>query len=352
MSDASNANPESDSASNNIRKDKVAARILRRWRMLTGGSQTRDADRRTLVACSGGADSVALALVLSQIPGSCVIAHIRHDIRQESETLADLRHVRHLASRWGVEFTSRDIRVLNSSGNLEANARQHRYAALSELAAEHSCPYIATGHHADDQLETLLLHLMRGSGLRAMSGMDARSTRDGAVLLRPMLDVTHQELLELLTRAGTPWREDPTNQDTSLSRNRIRHELIPVMRSIDPQIATHASQWAEDLSQAQPIIENQLDLLFQGADRAEQGFAWTRKRLREVPDVLLGLIPRRVCESLGELRGIDSMTRRAIDSWIRSVKSASTDPTSHRVGPIVSSVDAHRVVVRLAGDVP
>lgn len=350
MSDASGRQPDQRSSTASWRQDDLVAPILRRWRQLTGDKNTRDEQRRTLVACSGGADSVALAFVIAQIPGSCVIAHIQHDIRNPEHTHADRELVESLAHRCGVPFTHAPARVAGLPGNLEANARNARYQALQQLASEHNCPFIATAHHADDQLETLMINLMRGSGLRAMGGMAPATSLGRSVLIRPMLEINREQIRSLLSRASLRWNEDDTNRDTSYTRNKIRHQLLPVMRQIDPDIAQHAAQWAADFSQAQRLIDTQVTQIVDQASRTDQAWTWDRSVLSDQSSFLLGFLPGRFCiDNLNRI-GLDQITRRAIEAWSRAVKSDSTDPTTHRIGPIVAHVDAHSVCIEPAND--
>jgi tRNA(Ile)-lysidine synthase len=348
--DASTHEPTEPTRLANWRQDDLVARILRRWRMLTGDKQTRDDERRTLVACSAGADSVVLAFAISRVPQSCVIAHIEHDIRPPEHTQADSAFVRSLAQQWGVPFTHASVQVRSKPGNLEANARSARYAALQQLAFEHNCPFIASAHHADDQLETLLMNLMRGSGIRAMSGMQGVTPLDQTTLIRPMLDITRDEIVELLQRTSIDWREDETNSDISLTRNRIRHQLLPVMRLIDPRIAEHASQWASDLSQVESLINEQVETVINCAERAQSAWRWSRDMFRDQSELILGCLPHEYVVRAMERVGLDSITRRSIVAWVRSVKSNDTDPAIHRIGPIVSRVDAHSVTLEPAND--
>jgi tRNA(Ile)-lysidine synthetase-like protein len=331
------------------RQDEIVARILRRWRALTGDKHTRDSQRRTLIACSGGIDSVALAFALAQVPHACVFAHIRHDIREDSETRVDAELVMRLAESWGVKYVESTVRIKALEGNLEANAREYRYAALAQLALDNGCRFIATGHHADDQLETLLLSLLRGTGVKAMGGMRACRSLKQSTLVRPMLEIERAELVSLLRRAGLSWREDPTNRDTSFERNRIRHELMPVLTKFEPRMPVNASQWAQDLQGLHELAQERLkQVVCLRVDAGGVMCMWERSALRSVPDVVLGLVPHWVCEQMNNREGQDAITRRAIESWIRTLKSEITDPSEHRIGPIVSKIDAHRVSMQPA----
>lgn len=345
MHDASRGHGDSCAPRSNWKRDELVARILRRWRELTGGGLIADKDRRTLVACSAGADSVALAFSIAQIPGSCVLAHVRHDIRPSSQTDAEASHVADLSQRWGVPFVHGHIEVRDKPHNLEANARMARYQLLDRLAEENDCPFIATGHHADDQLETLLISLMRGSGLSGMAGMRPKCPipKGGRHLLRPMLDVRREEIEDLLRRVGLTWHEDPTNADTGFTRNRIRHELLPVLRAFQPDFAVRASNWAQDLQATHHYLHTQVDRVIERGKRQGQCIEWERADLREEHGIILGLLPHRYVEVALARAGLDTLTRSAINDWAKSLKSRTTDRTVHRIGPIVCYLDAHHV---------
>ncbi len=322
------------------------ARILRRWRELTGGKRTRDPDRRTLIACSGGADSVLLVEALASVAGACVVAHITHDLRQPSETEQDRQLVDSLTQRLGLEIVHTTVSIATQAGNTEANAREARYSQLAMLATEHGCRFVATGHHADDQLETLLMHLLRGSGSRGMIGMHHVQQLHNTTIIRPMLDITRQEIESALHTLHQPWREDHTNADTAFLRNRIRRDLLPILREMGPRVAQHASEWSRDLASIQSLLDHQIDAIVDTADRmTPKNWSWQRAVLRAHPPVLLGNLPARYIESELGRSGLDKLTRRAIESWVRAVKSDSTEPTNHRIGPIVGSVRANHVVL-------
>lgn len=296
------------------------------------------------MACSGGADSVALAISLAQVPDSCVIAHIQHDIREPAQTEHDLAYVQSLASRLGVTCVCGVVKVRERPGNLEANARTARYIELGQLADQHDCAYIATGHHADDQLETLLMHLMRGSGTRGMAGMLPQMRLNEQILLRPLLDLPRSEIETMLRELGITWCHDHTNDDPALTRNRIRQDLLPMLRRIDPEIARHASQWSQDLVAIQAVIDERVEaVLVEACTVTGSQWRWARELLQRQPDIMLGYLPGLYCHRVLDQHGADTITRRSIDSWIRSLKSPSTDPTEHRIGPIVAHIRAHEV---------
>jgi tRNA(Ile)-lysidine synthase TilS/MesJ len=242
-----------------------------------------------------------------------------------------------------VPFVHDHIEVRDKPHNLEANARTARYQLLDRLAEENDCPYIATGHHADDQMETLLMSLMRGSGISGMGGMRPIRSISRSHLLRPMLDVRREEIEDLLRRIGLTWHEDPTNADTGFTRNRIRHELLPVLRAFQPDFAVRASNWAQDMQATHDYLNTQVDRVIERGKRQGQCIEWERADLREEHDIILGLLPHRYVELTLARAGLDGLTRSAINAWARSMKSRATDPSAHRIGPIVCYLDAHHV---------
>src|SRR5262245_55247811 len=189
---------------------------------------------RTLVcALSGGPDSVALASALaglSRAHGFAVVAaHLDHGLREGSA--ADAAFCARLCESLAVPLRSgsADVkaRARRERGGLEQSARRERYAFLRAVQAAVGADAIAVAHTSDDQAETVLLRLLRGSGRTGLSAMRPRS----ADVLRPMLSVSRRQVMAHLRARALSWREDPTNADTRILRNRVRHELIPYLES-------------------------------------------------------------------------------------------------------------------------
>jgi len=332
------------------RNHPVTARILRRWRELSGGRSVRDGDRRTVVACSGGADSVALSAVLAMVEPKAIIAHVVHDIRDDGSAIGDRDAVEGLAGALGCAFVERRVEVKDLRGNLEHNARTARYGALCEMAEEVGAAFVATGHHGDDQLETVLMHLMRGTGVRGMGGVSPIREMGAIKILRPMLGVTRAEIEGLCADAGLGWRHDHTNDDLGYLRNRIRHEVIPVLRAIEPDVALRASSLAGACRATSEVIERVVrEGVVAQADQSDGRWIWPRDALRGAPEaVLCEVMFVYVREVLGGV-GSDSINRRVIEPVVRSIKSDGTDPHVYRVGPIVVHVDAGSVAISGAG---
>jgi tRNA(Ile)-lysidine synthase len=200
---------------------------------------------KLVVAVSGGPDSVAALLLLRDLRETfgyeLVAAHFDHMLRPESGR--ELEFVRELCG-------SLDIRCLTGEGNvreaaersgggIEETAREMRYQFLAFLAGKELAPAIATGHTADDQAETILMHVIRGTGVRGLRGMLPRSPVPGSEahqLVRPLLALTRADTLEVCRAAGVTPVLDPSNEDPAFLRNRIRHELMPALRSLNPSV--------------------------------------------------------------------------------------------------------------------
>ena len=186
-----------------------------------------------LVACSGGSDSLALTHALSLVrPGRVMAAVVDHGARPESAMEA--RAVALQVARWDIPCT-----VLTPapepSGSPEDRLRRQRMGALAAHAQDHGIRRIVLAHHARDQLETVLMRLMRGTGLDGLSGMaPVRRLGDDLLLVRPLLRTPPEVLAAHNREHGLePW-EDPTNRDRAIPRNRVRHEAIPTLASLNP----------------------------------------------------------------------------------------------------------------------
>ncbi len=199
---------------------------------------------RLLIGLSGGADSVALFFLLCDIRSKWSLelsaAHLNHRIRGEDSD-EDERFVRTLSRRMDVPLVTEtgDVRALAARRgcSLEMAAREARYDLFARAARKRKARAVVLAHTMDDQAETLLLRLLRGAGVRGLAGMEEVSIQNGLTVIRPLLDMRHEELIAYLEKRNEPWREDRTNQDVRFLRNRVRHELIPLLgRHFNPRI--------------------------------------------------------------------------------------------------------------------
>jgi tRNA(Ile)-lysidine synthase len=178
-----------------------------------------------LAAVSGGSDSMAMLELLASAARwrhfALAAAYVDHGLRPEASREASF--VRATASRHGIDFHRLEIRGAADDG--EAQLREQRYARLGDLAAAMGEAWIATGHTRDDQIETVLLRLLRGSGRRGMAGIPVRRER----IVRPLLGLSRGELRDFLRARGIGWLEDASNAGTRYTRNRLRHRVLPVI---------------------------------------------------------------------------------------------------------------------------
>lgn len=201
--------------------------------LAAGIPATHDWAFPSVVGVSGGADSVALALAITRLApsgagGRLVVAHADHGLRAEST--ADRDFVRALAERLGVRFVCRRLDVSGGGGRegLEGRARRLRYEFLAEAAHEAGARHVLVAHTADDQAETILHRLLRGTGVGGLAGMRrSRLLADGVALVRPLLHVSRASVRAFLAATGQSWREDVTNADSARARNFLRHEILP-----------------------------------------------------------------------------------------------------------------------------
>jgi len=195
--------------------------------------------QRVAAAVSGGADSVALALWLHDFAARPAPAftfvgliHVNHALRG-AESDADEAFCRDLAVRLGLPIDVVAAPIAATGRSPESAARDARYLAFDAAAARLGATVVCTGHTADDQAETVFLRLLRGAGLRGLSGIRSANRQ----VVRPLLDCRRSHLRAALVQLGETWREDASNTDVSIPRNLVRHELLPAVERVATQIA-------------------------------------------------------------------------------------------------------------------
>lgn len=187
---------------------------------------------RILVGLSGGADSVALFRALHELGYPIATAHVNHGLRGEDAS-RDEDFVRDLASLFQIPIWVHRIAPGSLEGNIEAAARNERHRFLEQMARERGCPRIALAHNLHDRIETFWMHLVRGAGTDGLLSM--QPVRGSVV--RPLIELDRVAIEDYLRGIGQAWREDLTNRDTSRTRNRIRHELVPALKDrFNPRI--------------------------------------------------------------------------------------------------------------------
>jgi tRNA(Ile)-lysidine synthase len=221
--------------------EQHALEAIRRSRRILPGT-------RVAVAVSGGADSVALLRILESLANelgiTLIVAHLNHSLRG-SESAADAKFVESLARERNLRFVQRteDVAAVarREGWNLEDAGRRLRHRFFGQLVAEGIADQLAVAHTADDQAETLLAHLMRGTGMTGLAGIHPVA----GPVVRPLLEMRRQDLRDYLRSLNQQWREDSTNSDTRRMRARIRKDLLPLIeRDFSPAIVAHLNELA------------------------------------------------------------------------------------------------------------
>ena len=218
-----------------------------------------------VAAVSGGADSIALLDILCSLEElrlRIVVAHLNHMLRGVDSD-GDASFVRDMAQRYDLPFELQSVDVyrfsMENGLSLEEGGREARYAWFDDIAARTGADAIALGHHADDQAETVLMRLLRGAGTSGLSGMSAGV---GSRYVRPLLCATRVEIEDYLKERGIPFRTDGSNSDTRFLRNRIRHELLPYLKTFNPSISDRLIATAQILSADEALLESLTDRAF------------------------------------------------------------------------------------------
>ncbi len=303
------------------RLEAIVRRALVRSGLAGGGA--------TLVAAiSGGPDSTALLHCLARLSDrmglSLHAAHLNHDFRGE-EAEEDARFAAALARGLGIPSTVDEADPMayqreTGISSFEEAAREVRYNFLASVARRTGAKAIALGHTADDQAETVLIHLLRGSGLPGLRGMGEmtewrgpRATVQG-LLFRPMLEATRRDTLAYCRELNIPYREDSTNLSPTFTRNRVRHGLLPALEEYNPRVKDALIRMGRSASEAASFLESEVDGAWPGiAARRDGGLRLDADALRRLHPCLQGLALRRAYrETSGHLRRLTEAHVRAM----------------------------------------
>ncbi len=211
---------------------------------------------KVLVACSGGPDSMVLAELLHRLGYTVSLAHVNYRLRG-ADSDADEALVTAFAAERGLACFIDRPELKTAGIGKQAAARKARYTFFERLIAEHGADCIATAHHRDDLVESYLAHILRGSHWKGFIGI---ARRNGQVV-RPLLHLRKDELLQFAAAEGIPYRIDASNASSDYTRNRIRHELIPLMRSIRPGFENNILRQIENFIEVKGILSSFLDKL-------------------------------------------------------------------------------------------
>jgi tRNA(Ile)-lysidine synthase len=270
-----------------------------------------DVTAPVVVGCSGGADSLALLALAVDAGLEPIAVYVDHGIRDAGDREADV--VADAAARLGAGFDVRRV-VVSPGSNLEARARAARYEALEGARVAHDATAVLVAHTADDQAETVLLNLLRGSGTRGLAGMPARRGR----VVRPLLEQRRADVRDICVQRQLMPVSDPSNDDLAFRRNRIRHEVMPLLERVA----------GRDLT---PVLVRQADVLRSEADFLDglARAAWPGEAGARARD-LAALPP--------------ALARRAVRCWL-----GAPPPSLDEVDEVLAVARGERRAVDLAG---
>jgi tRNA(Ile)-lysidine synthase len=309
-------------------------------------------DVHVLVATSGGPDSMAVLRAILEIKrrdggrGAVLAAHVHHGLHPAADD--DQAWLSSQMEGLGVPLTAQRVNTHEAAARqgdgLEAAARSLRYAALQTTAEHLGARYVVTGHTADDQVETVLHRILRGTGIEGLAGIRRhRPLGNATTLVRPLLDVTRKDVLEYLAAIGQPFRQDPTNEDAAFTRNRIRCDLLPLLRSQYNASAGEAilrlARQAQELNLA---LQDRVGAVLQAScDIAEQQITVDSVSLRGEPEPLA----REVFRSAWRIAG---WPEQEMDdaSWRRLTNLLNGDSTRVNLPGLVEAV-VSRDAIRL-----
>jgi tRNA(Ile)-lysidine synthase len=295
-----------------VAPEQKVLHFIREHHLIPGG-------QKLLVAVSGGPDSVCLLFILSalrrELDIELHIAHLNHQLRGvESE--ADADHVAGLARRLGIPSTveSRDVSAYRSRRrlSLEEAAREVRYSFLAQVAANTGAERVAVGHTADDHIETILMHLLRGSGTRGLRGLLPFSRWPfpgaGLTIVRPLLELSREDTAAYCRRHKLKPRTDASNLAPEPFRNRIRHHLLPELRKYNPQVARALLRTARIAADDLDFIDQEVDRLWHKlVSPGKNSIAIDKAGFSALPPALKRHLLRSSIESLlGNLKDIEA----------------------------------------------
>jgi tRNA(Ile)-lysidine synthase len=276
------------------RRHRLVAEVQRQLRLRCGLAEGGP----IVVGVSGGADSVALLLACLALsnrgrtrrePLSPIAAHVHHHLRGESAD-ADAAFVAELCRRFDVPLHLAHVEPGRLPGNVAENARLLRYESLQGIAESLGVAHVAVAHHADDQFETMLIALCRGTGVEGLAAMPwTRPLGEGLQLVRPLLAARRSDCEDFCRAAGVAWRDDPSNADAKNLRARLRRDVLPILEELWPDAPARAAGAAEALEAAQTALQERIEQAFGETTQR----CWPRPALAALPLPILAAGLRR-----------------------------------------------------------
>lgn len=246
-------------------------KTVKKYRMFSGGE-------KIVVGVSGGIDSMVLLTLLQQFvekfQGELVVAHLNHGLRGK-ESDHDESFVKNIAEAVGLSCITKKINVgdiaLKEGLNLQDAARSARYSFFEEVLEDLGCDSIALGHNADDQAETMLMRIIRGSGIKGLGGIPPVR----GVIIRPLIELTREDINAYATKNSINFTEDSSNIKTSYLRNKLRHQLIPTLKEYNPRICHELNLLSSINRDVESYLQDEVEKIFKKAicPESEDGVA-------------------------------------------------------------------------------
>jgi len=282
---------------------------------------------RILIGVSGGADSIALMRALVQLnqsaasmsPASLIVAHFNHGLRGAVSD-ADAAWLKTECHRFEIPFVTEKEELTKfqreTGEGLEELCRKARYHFLTRIADEHQCARIAIAHTRDDQAETVLHHIVRGTGIAGLRGIPRiRALQEGIFLIRPMLEVSREDVIHYLQACSQDFRDDASNADVRFTRNRIRHQLLPLLKKeFNPNVVQAIYRLSQQADEVSTLITEEVDQILTAATLDQNQELWRLDChvFKDVPDYLIKQCFLKIWQEMGWPR-----KRMGFDHWQR-----------------------------------
>ncbi|MBA6156030.1 tRNA lysidine(34) synthetase TilS [Tenacibaculum sp. S7007] len=227
-------------------------------------------EKKLLIAISGGIDSVVLTHLLHQLKYNISLAHCNFQLRGKESDLDEV-FIKNLSKDLSIKAYTTQFKTEQFAKELKLStqlaARKLRYDWFYELTQEYDFDYILTAHHADDNLETFLINLTRGTGLEGLTGIPVINDK----IVRPLLAFSQEEINNYATKNNIQWREDASNAETKYLRNKIRHEIIPSLKELNPSLLESFTKTSAFLKQSQQIVNDKIKEVYEEIISEDRG---------------------------------------------------------------------------------
>lgn len=289
---------------------------------------------RLVLGISGGPDSVALLMIMADFQKkenlNLIVAHVNYGLRgQDSER--DEKLVRELSQKLGLKVLVKKYYAKKRAGNPEELMRDFRYSFFEEIRKKYRFDKVVVAHTLDDRVETFLMNLIRGSGIRGLISLKEKRDR----IIRPLLEVKKSEIVTWLKKKNIKFRIDKSNQDNSFYRNSIRNELIPLLeKKYNPLVKNKIFNLAQQLEEITNLVENKLKYVYNNVVivQKEKELVLDGNKLNQMSDFWQGECFRRVIKSLGE--DLSDITQANAVEFSKIIKSAKGKRQKMKLGAI------------------